>query len=105
MTPLREQLMRRLQRLGVEERPWPGRNGGLSSLLFNGKEFAHFHNDNELDIRLTRVVIAREGLQHPTETQAHRNRSRNSQWFVAQFSHAGDLDRVVDLVKLALERL
>ena len=30
--------MRRLQRLGVEERPWPGRDG-LSSLFFNGKEF------------------------------------------------------------------
>jgi hypothetical protein len=43
------------------------RDDGFSSLHFEGKEFAHFHGDNELDIRLGRDIIKREGLVHPTD--------------------------------------
>ncbi len=55
---LRSELIRRLERLGVGHRPLPGRDDGFASLFFGGKDFAHFHNDHELDVRLgvTRLV-------------------------------------------------
>jgi len=105
MTTLRSQLIQRLAKLGVEDREWPGRDDGFSSLYYGGKEFAHFHNDNELDIRLTKSVISREGLVHPTGSQVHPNRSKTSQWIEIRVGEAADLDRVVYLVKLAIEQI
>lgn len=105
MTPLRSQLVRQLEKLGVEDRALPGRDDGFSCLLYRGKEFAHFHDDNELDIRLTKGIINREGLVHPVGSRVHPNRSRNSQWLEVRFSKAADLERVVDLVKLAIEQI
>ena len=105
MKQLRSQLMDRLAKLGVEERRWPGREDGFSTLLFCGKEFAHFHTDNELDLRLTRAVILREGLTHPADSSVHPNRSKNSQWFEIRFKTPADLERVVQLVNLAIQQL
>ena len=105
MAHLRSQLVRRLKKLGVEDRALPGREDGFSSLLYGGKEFAHFHDDNELDIRLTRNVINREGLAHPTYSRVHANRSKNSQWIEVRFENAADLERLVRLVKLAIEQI
>jgi hypothetical protein len=104
VTSLRNKLVRRLEKLGVEDRPLPGRNDGFSSLLYGGKEFAHFHDDNELDIRLTRKVIHQEGLAHPTDSRVHPNRSRNSQWIEVRLDKV-DVERVVDLVKLAIAQV
>ncbi len=105
MSSLRIKLVQRLEKLGVEDRPWPGRDDGFSSLLYDGKEFAHFHNDNELDIRLTKGVIKRECLAHPGDSQVHPNRSKNSQWIEIRFTRAHHVEEVVRLVKLAIERL
>jgi hypothetical protein len=65
MTSLRKQLIARVAILGVEERPLPGRDDGFASLCYRARAFAHFHHDNELDLHLTRSIIAREGLVHP----------------------------------------
>lgn len=81
----------------------PGRDDGFSSLIYNGKEFAHFHDDTELDIRLTRRVIKREGLVDPTESRVHPNRSRSSPWIEIRFEKPADLERIVHLVKLAID--
>ena len=105
MTHLRNQLVRRLEKFGVEDHALPGRDDGFSSLVYDGKEFAHFHDDNELDIRLTRSIISREGLVHPTGSRVHPNRSKNSQWIEVGFEKAADLERVVYLVKLAIEQI
>jgi len=50
MNALRKSINQRLQELGVEERAWPGRDNGFASLVFRGKEFAHFHNDSEIGV-------------------------------------------------------
>ena len=105
MAHLRTQLIQRLEKLGVEDRAWPDRNDGFSSLFYDGKEFAHFHDDNELDIRLTKNVINREGLKHPTGSRVHPNRTKNSQWIEVRFAKPADLDKVVDLAKLAIEQI
>jgi hypothetical protein len=105
MADVRSQLIGRLQELGIEHRPFPGRDDGFASLFYRGKDFAHFHNDRELDLRLTRAVIRREGLEHPPDSAVHPKRSKNSQWIEIRFAAAKDLDRVVRLVKLAIEEL
>jgi len=56
---LRKDLSKRLRKLAVEERAWPGRDDGFASLLFEGKELAHFHNWSEIDIRLGKAAIRR----------------------------------------------
>ena len=105
MADLRKELIRRLEKLGVEHRPWPGRETGFASLYYRGKEFAHFHDDNELDLRLTKAVIVREGLVHPPDSRVHPNRAKTSPWIEVRFLTRAHLDHVLRLVKLAIERL
>lgn len=78
MAALRARLIEQVQKLGVEERPLPGRDDGFSALCYRGKPFAHFHNDNELDLRLTKAVIVREKLKHPPSSTVHPNRATTS---------------------------
>jgi len=105
MAHLRKQLVHRLEELGVQERILPGRDDGFSCLLYNGKEFAHFHDDNELDIRLTRAVIRRAGLVHPANSRVHPNRSKNSQWIEVRFEKTADLEGLVQLAMLAIAQI
>ena len=105
MATLRDKLIARLTKLGVEHRPLPGRDDGFASLCYGGKPFAHFHNDNELDIRLTRAIIERERLQHPPASAVHPNRTRKSSWIEFRFTKLADLDRLTDLVKLAINQI
>jgi hypothetical protein len=105
MPKLRNELIRRLAKLGVEHHVLPGRDDGFASLSYKGKAFAHFHNDNELDIHLTKSVIVREELTHSANSTVHPNRNANSHWIEIRFKRLADLERVIQLVKLALERI
>jgi hypothetical protein len=104
---LRTQLVNKLRSLGVEEQRLPGRDDGFASLSYRGKAFAHFHShsDHELDLRLTKSLIAREGLSHPKDSVSHPKRARSSPWIELRFHAPEDLDRVVRLVKLAIEAI
>ena len=77
MTALRARLVERIANFGVEERHLPDRADGFSSLCYWGKAFAHFHNDNELGVRLTKDVIARERLTHPPDSTVHPKSSKD----------------------------
>jgi Family of unknown function (DUF5519) len=88
---------------GVEDRPSPVAGG--SSLFYLGKEFAHFHAANELDLRLTKTVIRGLGLKHPSGSVHHPNRSPSSPWIEVRFDTADDVERVVGLVRLAITKL
>jgi hypothetical protein len=105
MADLRGELIDRLKKLGVEHRPLPGRDDGFASLCYGGKVFAHFHSDNELDVRLTKAVIDREGLIHPVGSIVHPNRTPKSHWIEVRFTAPAHLRRVVRLVKLAIEQI
>lgn len=102
---LRSELVSRLEALGVEHRAVEGRDDGFAGLFYNGKAFAHFHNDGELDIRLTRAVIAREGLRHPRHSTVHPGRSASSPWIEIRFAAKSDIDVIVRLVRIAIARL
>ncbi len=73
MSALHEQLSRKLRELGVEERAWPGRDDGvLASVLFRGKELAHFHAVTNWTSGSARDVIKRERLVHPPDSPCTR---------------------------------
>lgn len=103
MSMLRNRLSQRLRELGVEERAWPGRDDGFASLRFGGKEFAHFHADREIDIRLGKDAIRRERLVHPVDSTVHPDRSKNSPWYEMRIHSAADVDEAVRLVRIAIQ--
>ena len=104
MEQMKTQLLTELHKIpGVEDRPSPVAGG--TSLFYLGKEFAHFHNAAELDIRLTKTAIHELGLAHPPGSIHHPTRSLNSAWIEVRFSTVEDVQRIVQLVKLAVTKL
>ena len=104
MPTAKEQLLHQLasvEGLSAE----PSLVAGGTALLFRGKEFAHFHSDNELDLRLTRKVITSLGLSHPSGSVHHPTRAASSPWIEIRFSSPGEVKRTVELVKLAIAQL
>ena len=103
-TMLRQELLKALasiEGLTAEPSTVPG---GIA-LFFRGREFAHFHNDNELDLRLTKKVIQAQGIAHPTDSTHHPNRSPSSPWIEVRFTKASEVAQTAELVKLAIEQL
>ena len=104
MELLKVKLLSKLREIeGVEDRPSPVSRG--TALFYLGKEFAHFHNANELDLRLTKSVIHQLGLEHPPGSIQHPGRSANSPWIEVRFSNAAAIKRVVELVRIAITKL
>ncbi len=103
MQELKTQLLSELRKIeGVEDRPSPVSGG--TALFYFDKEFAHFHDANELDLRLTKTVIRELGMQHPPNSRHHPSRSPNSAWIEVRFATASDLAKVVELVRLAVAK-
>jgi hypothetical protein len=102
MNAFRASFSQRLRELSVEERAWPGREDGFASLLFDGKEFAHFHSWCEIDIRLGKDAIKRERLTHPSDSKVHPGRSKSSPWYEMTLLSTADVNEAVRLVKIAI---
>ncbi len=99
MSKLREQLVQALLTItGVSEKKWPGRDDGFTSLSFEGKEFAHFHDDNEIDIRLTKAIISEHSLPHPVGSKVHPERSEKSPWIEMRFFNEGEVKLITRLI-------
>lgn len=100
MAKLKAELVRRLEDIpGVTHRVWPDRDDGFSTLHFHGKEIGHFHNFNEIDLRLGKTLIKSHGLLPYPDSAKHSNRSPNSQFIEIRFRKANDLNKVIELVK------
>ena len=65
------------------------------------REFAHFHRQNEIDIRLTRKVI--RNLKEELKADPKATLRGSSDWLEYRFPRSGDLDRAAELAALALE--
>jgi len=83
----------------------PSKVAGGTALFYRGREFAHFHHDNEIDLRLTRKVIKSLGLSHPPGSKLHPTRSASSQWIELRFDTTAEARRVAELVKLAIAQI
>jgi hypothetical protein len=96
------ELVQKLEKIpGLENRP--SKVAGGSAIFYRNKEIAHFHHDNEIDIRLTKKVIRQEGLNHPTDSDFHHHRSPQSEWIEVRFRKTADIDEVIRLFKLGLK--
>ncbi len=106
MTTLRQALTARiLATPGVAEKTWAERDDGFSALEIDGKEFAHFHNDHEIDVRLGKKIIAANQLRHPDHSERHPNRSVNSPWIELRFHTQRDVTTICRLIEQLLSGL
>ena len=106
MTDLKSDLIHRLEAIpGIDHEPWPDRADGFSVIRFRGKEIGHFHTFHELDLRLGKKRIQQEGLVHPPGSTVHPKRAASSPFIELRFYEAGDLDRIVALVRRLVEDL
>ena len=106
MTNLKHELEKKILELpDVTIKTYQGKNSEFSSFVYKDKEFAHFHNENELDLRLTKRVIADEGVSHPDDSEHHPKRSKASPWVELRYKNKKELTRVFGYVKLAIAQI
>ncbi|WP_227981274.1 luciferase family protein [Agarivorans sp. B2Z047] len=87
---------------GVNSVFWPNDKGGFYGFRYKECEFAHFHQSDELDLKLGKNTIAKLGLVRPVRSLVHPKRSAGSAWIELAFSDSQDLEKIKDLVKLAI---
>jgi hypothetical protein len=103
VSTLKDELVRRLEQIpGVTHVPHPDRTDGFSALRFGGDEIGHFHNFNELDLRLGAKRIKREGLKHRPDSVIHPKRAAGSPYIELRFLQRADLEEIVRLVQIAV---
>lgn len=107
MASLRNTLSNELEKIpGLEMTVLQGKHAGFTFFSYKGKELAHFDNDNELDVRLTKSVIIQQRLTHPDDSKNHPNRVNSKpHWIVLQFKRVTRINEIVKLVKLAMKQV
>jgi len=107
MLSLRTKLTKQLEKIaGLEKTVMLGKHEGFTYFSFKGKEIAHFDNDNELDLRLTKKIIKSEGLIHPVDSKNHPKRAKTQpHWIVLQFKRETRIKEIIGLVKLAIQQI
>lgn len=103
MAKLRKMLISELEKIpGIDIHLWkPERD--FMVIDYQGKEVAHFHGNNELDVRLSPGVVKREGLIQAPDRVGHLDRKNGGTWLVARFTRESHLPEMVRLVKMAIE--
>lgn len=101
VSSLKQKLITEAEKIpGVKSKPSPVQGG--TALHYKGKEFAHFHHDNELDLKLGKITIQQENLSHPQDSIVHPTRSHNSPWIELHLQNSSDIKAIARLVKLAV---
>lgn len=74
----------------------------LLCIFYQGKEIAHFHGQNEIDIRLTASIIRLEGIQPPEKIASHLNRPAQSRWIIQALNDEQTVESITQLIQLAI---
>lgn len=83
----------------------PYRDTDLICVLYRDREFAHFHGEDVLDIRLTPKIIRDYGMSREITKRFHPNRSPNSRWICLAIRTEDQLVQLKDLARLAIGAL
>jgi hypothetical protein len=96
---LRTQFEENLRKLPeVEVEIW--KDSALMCVFFRGKEFAHFHDHEEIDVRLSQRFIKDEGLKPLENSRYHPKRSKKSRWMQFRFTTKKESE---DLMRLLIK--
>ena len=91
MAVLRGKLIGELEKMpGIYVHLWKP-DGDYMVVDFNGKEVAHFHGNNELDVRFSPEVVRRDNLKHAANRVGHSNRKDGGTWPVVRFTRESHL--------------
>ena len=100
---LRQKLIDRLERIpGIDVHLFKP-DSDFMVIEYKGEGVAHFHGHNELDIRLSKEVVRREGLKNAPDRVGHPKRKDGGRWLVVRFTRESHLAEVIRLVKVAIE--
>lgn len=103
MSGLRKKLTEKLiKQPGIDIRYWKP-DHHLLVIYHNDREIAHFHGNNELDIRLSREFVKREGLTHAPNRIGHPERKNGGRWLIVRFTRQSHLTEIERLIKVATE--
>ena len=79
------------------------RDTGLMCVFYRGKDIAHFHDDNEIDLRLSQKFIKDENLIPLESSKYHPNRSIKSRWMEIRFHSEADVKNLLELIKRLID--
>ena len=79
----------------------PSRYGHGSAFLAGGREVAHFHGENRMDVRLTREVIRVRKSEGGFDARV-KTRGASAEWVEVHFFAASDFALVLTLVEEAV---
>ncbi|NDY93844.1 luciferase domain-containing protein [Ideonella livida] len=100
---LKEALLARLATVhGLEARPSPVAGG--TALFFHGREFAHFHHAQEIDVQMGRPLIQTLGLKAPGDSIQHPRRAPSSPWIELRFHTPEEVEQVAAWIMEALKQ-
>lgn len=104
MENLKDAPLRELKEIeGVTAQPSPVSGG--TALFYRGKEFAHFHHETEIDLRLTKKIIQAMGLSHPEGSVHHPTRGAGSPWIEVRYQDNAGVRSTVELIRIAVKQL
>lgn len=102
MSSIRKTLENELKKLdAVDVRLW--KDSDLMCVFFRDKEFAHFHDAEEIDIRLSQKFIKKEGLRPLEDSKYHPKRSQKSRWMQMRFRTKEDVSNLLSLIERLIE--
>jgi len=79
----------------------PSQFGGEPAFWAHGQEIVHFHDDDVVDLRLTRGEIRGRRADLRADPRVELRVSTSSDWVEIHFSTPADIEFVVDLARVA----
>jgi hypothetical protein len=79
----------------------PSQFGGEPAFWAHGREILHFHDDDVVDLRLTRGEIRDRRADLRADPRVDLRASTSSDWVEIRFSRPADVEFVVDLARVA----
>lgn len=94
-----EESLRKLPEITVEL--W--KDSDLMCVFYRGKELAHFHDHQEIDIRLSQKFIKKEGLKPLEDSPFHLKRSKKSRWMQMRFQTEAEVQNLLSLIQRLID--
>lgn len=79
------------------------RDTDLVCVYYKGRKIAHFHDAQEIDVRVPRKFARAHGLGEPLTSARHPNRSKNSIWRIFRFFNEDEVAQLVALFDKLIE--